>query len=260
MSILETDQVNLHYQIEGPADAPVLVLANSLGTELGMWAPQMPRLLEHFRVLRHDARGHGQSQVAPGPYTIAQLASDVIALLDHLQIERADFCGLSMGGMIGMWLGAHFPTRIRRLVLSNTAAQIPPPEAWNQRIDKVTREGMAAIAPAVIERWFTPAFAARAPQQVELVRNMLLHTEPAGYVANCAAVRDMDQRNGLSGISAPTLVIAGSHDKSTPPQDGQFVAQQIPGARYLELDAAHLSNWEQADQFTTAVIDFLTAK
>ncbi len=259
MPIIETGGAKLHYQIEGASGAPVLVLSNSLGTELGMWAPQVPRLLEHFRVLRHDARGHGGSQVAPGPYSIAQLGADVIGLLDHLHIERAHFCGLSMGGMIGMWLGAHHPERIERLVLCNTAARIPPPEAWNARIELVNREGMAPIASAVVERWFTQDFAARAPQQVETVRQMLLHTAPAGYVANCAAVRDMDQRDGLDAIRAPTLVIAGSHDKATPPADGRFVAQQIGGARYLELDAAHLSNWEQAERFTAAVVEFLTA-
>jgi len=259
MPIIETGGAKLHYQIEGRADAPVLVLSNSLGTELGMWAPQMPRLLEHFRVLRHDARGHGQSQVTPGPYSIAQLAGDVIGLMDHLQIQRAHFCGLSMGGMIGMWLGAHHASRIERLVLSNTAACIPPREAWNVRIDKVKLAGMASIAEGVVERWFTPGFAAREPQQIDQVRAMLLHTSPSGYVANCAAVRDMDMRGDLVAIRAPTLIIAGSLDKSTPPHDGEFVAQQIAGARFLELDAAHLSNWEQADRFTTAVIDFLSA-
>lgn len=259
MPFLQTADASLHYQIDGRADAPLLVLCNSLGTELGMWEPQMPRLLEHFRVLRHDARGHGQSQVTPGPYTIAQLAADVIALLDHLQAERAHFCGLSMGGMIGMWLGAHQPARFERLVLSNTAAHMPPPEAWNTRIDKVKREGMAAIVPMVLERWFTPGFVARAPQQVEPVRAMLLRTPVAGYVASCAAVRDMDQRGALAAIAVPTLVIAGSHDSSTPPADGRYLAQQIPGARYLELDAAHLSNLEQADRFTDAVTGFLRA-
>ena len=259
MPIAEINQARLNYQLEGRADAPVLVLSNSLGTGLAMWDLQMPRFLEHFRVLRHDARGHGQSQVTPGPYTIAQLADDVIGLMDHLQIGRAHFCGLSMGGMIGMWLGAHQASRIERLVLANTAARIPPPEAWNVRIDKVNLAGMAPIAEGVVERWFTPAFAAREPQQIEKARAMLQHTVPAGYVANCAAVRDMDQRDGLGAIRAPTLVIAGSHDKATPAHDGKFVAEQIAGARFLELDAAHLSNWEQADQFTTAVVDFLTA-
>lgn len=257
MPFMDTSSARLHYQIEGQVDAPVLVLSNSLGTNLGMWAPQMPQLLKHFRVLRHDARGHGQSQVTPGPYTIEQLAGDVIALLDGLQIEQANFCGLSMGGMIGMRLGAFHGARIKRLVLSNTAAQIAPPEAWNARIDKVNREGMAPIAAAVVERWFTPAFAARAPEQIEAARTMLRQTAAAGYVANCAAVRDMDQRNGLGAITAPTLVIAGTHDLSTPPQQGQLVAQGIPGARYLELEAAHLSNLEQADQFSQAVIAFL---
>lgn len=257
MPFMDTSSARLHYQIEGRAEAPVLVLSNSLGTDLGMWAPQMPQLLKHFRVLRHDARGHGQSQVTPGPYTIAQLADDVIALLDGLRIERAHFCGLSMGGMIGMRLGAHHASRIERLVLSNTAARIAPPEAWNARIDKVNREGMAPIAAGVVERWFTPAFAAHAPEQVEAARRMLRQTPAAGYVANCAAVRDMDQRDGLGTITVPTLVIAGTHDLATPPQQGQLVAQGIPGARYLELEAAHLSNWEQADRFTQAVIEFL---
>ncbi len=259
MPLLHTPSVDLHYEFEGRAGAPVVVLSNSLGTHLGMWVPQVPRLLEHFRVLRYDTRGHGQSQVTPGPYTIAQLADDVVALLDGLGIERAHFCGLSMGGMIGMQLGARHGARIGRLVLCNTAARIPPPEAWNVRIDKVRQAGMAAVADAVVERWFTPGYATRAPQQVEEARQMLLHTSPEGYVANCAAVRDMDQRDGLAGISVPTLVIASSQDKSTPPHDGQFVAQQIPGARYLELDAAHLSNWEQAERFTDAVVEFLAA-
>lgn len=258
MPFMQTPSAKLHYQLEGRADAPLLVLSNSLGTNLQMWAPQMPRLLEHFRVLRHDARGHGQSQVTPGPYSIAQLADDVVALLNGLQIERAHFCGLSMGGMIGLQLGMQHPTRIRRLVLSNTATQIPPPEAWNTRIETVNREGMAPIAAGSVERWFTPAFIAREPQQVETVRQMLLHTVAAGYAANCAAVRDMDLRDGLDRIGAPTLVIAGSHDPSTPPVQGREIVDGIPGARYLELDAAHLSNWEQADAFTTAVIEFLT--
>lgn len=258
MPFMQTPSAKLHYQFEGRADAPPLVLSNSLGTNLQMWAPQMPGLLEHFRVLRHDARGHGQSQVTPGPYSIAQLAADVVALLDGLQIERAHFCGLSMGGMIGLQLGMQHATRIRRLVLSNTATRIPPPEAWNARIETVNREGLTPIAAGSVERWFTPAFIAHAAQQVETVRQMLLHTSATGYAANCGAVRDMDLHDGLSQISAPTLVIAGSHDPSTPPALGQQIAAGIPGARYLELSAAHLSNWEQADRFTTAVIEFLT--
>jgi 3-oxoadipate enol-lactonase len=258
MPFYESNDLRLHYRIDGPADAPWLVLSNSLGTRLDMWSPQMPALQENFRVLRYDTRGHGQSTVTPGPYSIPQLGADVIALMDHLNIARADFCGLSMGGMTGMWLGAHQPERIGRLALCNTAARLGTPELWNARIDQVMNEGMAAVIPAVLDRWFTPGYQQRAPREVGVVRQMLLETAPAGYAANCAAIRDMDQRGELAGIKLPTLVIAGTHDKSTPPEDGRFAADQIAGAQYVELDAAHLSNWEQSDIFTGHLAGFLT--
>jgi len=257
MPFMQIDGVSLHYQLEGRDDAPCVVLSNSLGTELGMWTPQMPALLDHFRVLRYDTRGHGQSAVTPGPCSIEQLGNDVVALMDHLGIGTAHFCGLSMGGMTGMWLGANRPDRIGRLVLCNTAARIGTPESYQARIDTVNSAGMAAIVPAVIDRWFTPAFQQRAPHTVEIVRGMLLRMSAAGYTAGCAAVRDMDQRDGLSGIRAPTLVIAGTRDMATPPADGRFVAEKIPGARYVELDAAHLSNFEQAEAFTENLTGFL---
>jgi 3-oxoadipate enol-lactonase len=259
MSYLNQDGARLYYELEGRDDAPVLVLSNSLGTTLDMWAPQMPALLQHFRVLRHDARGHGRSDVTPGPYTIAQLGADVLALMDHLGIARAHFCGLSMGGMIGMWLGTHHAGRLDRLVLCNTAAKIGSPDTWNPRIAKVEADGMASIVDLVLERWFTAGFRQRAPQQVDVVRDMLLNTAPAGYSANCAAVRDMDQRDEIASIRVPTLVIAGTHDGSTPAADGRAVADAIPGARYVELDAAHLSNWEQSEQFSEALVGFLGA-
>ena len=259
MSYMDNDGARLYYELEGREDAPVLVLSNSLGTTLDMWAPQMPALLQHFRVLRHDARGHGRSGVTPGPYAIAQLGTDVLALMDHLGMERAHFCGLSMGGMIGMWLGTHHAGRLDRLVLCNTAAKIGTPDTWNPRIAKVEAEGMGSIVDLVLERWFTAGFRQRAPDQVAVVRQMLLDTVPAGYSANCAAVRDMDQRAEIVSIRVPTLVIAGTHDGSTPAADGRAVADAIPGAQYVELDAAHLSNWEQSEQFTQALLGFLTA-
>ena len=259
MSYLDNDGARLYYELEGREDAPVLVLSNSLGTTLDMWAPQMPALLQHFRVLRHDARGHGRSDVTPAPYAIAQLGADVLALMDHLGMARAYFCGLSMGGMIGMWLGSHHAGRLERLVLCNTAAKIGTPDTWNPRIAKVEAEGMASIVDLVLERWFTAGFRQRAPDQVAIVRQMLLDTAPAGYSANCAAVRDMDQRAGIASILVPTLVIAGTHDGSTPAADGRAVSDAIPGAQYVELDAAHLSNWEQSEQFTQALLGFLTA-
>ncbi len=257
MTQMQKGDFSLHYTIEGAADAPVLVLSNSLGTDLAMWAPQMDALRAQFRVVRYDTRGHGQSSVTPGPYTVAQLGQDVIDLLDHLEIASAHFCGLSMGGMTGMWLATHYPERINRLVLANTAAKIGTPEAWNSRIATVNSTGLAAIIPGVMERWFTAGFRAREAQAVEAIATGLLRTSPDGYNANCAAVRDMDQRDTIEAIRAPTLVIAGTHDLATPPAGGQFVAATIPGATFIELDAAHLSNIEQPEAFTDAVLHFL---
>ena len=263
MSFIQTGSGKLHYVLEAAAgneDAPVLVMSNSLGTTMDMWLPQLPALLEHFRVLRYDTRGHGQSDVTSGPYTIAQLGGDVLTLLDALQIQRAHFCGLSMGGMTGMWLGIHAAERIDRLALCNTSAAIGLPEVWNARISKVRQEGMASIIETVLDRWFTADFIAHAPAQVERVRRMLASTAVEGYVANCAAVRDMDQRADLSKISAPTLVIAGRHDKSTPPEHGELIARAIRGAQYVELNAAHLSNWEVAQAFTQNLLGFMLNK
>ncbi|MDQ2695917.1 MAG: 3-oxoadipate enol-lactonase [Pseudomonadota bacterium] len=257
MPYADVNDARLHYRLDGPEHAPVLVLANSLGTDLGMWEPQLPAFARRFRVLRYDSRGHGASQVTPGPYSIEQLAGDVVGLLDALGIRRAHFCGLSLGGMVGQWLGVNAGERLRRLVLCNTAARIAPPELWNNRIMAVQKGGMAAITPAVLERWFTAAFLKQSPAAIEPVRATLLATPPEGYVACCAAVRDMDQRQAISAIRCPTLVIAGTQDQATPPADGRFLAEQIGGAEYVELDAAHLSNIEKADPFTDAVLGFL---
>lgn len=257
MPFATVNQIRIHYEIEGDADAPVLMLCNSLGTTLDMWAPQMSSLLTQFRVLRYDVRGHGQSDVPPGPYTIEQLGRDALALLDHLQLPRVDFCGLSMGGMTGMWLGTHHPERLRRLVLCNTAAQLGTPALWNGRLDQLAREGMAGLTPSVLDRWFTARYQRRAPQAIAQVRAMLLGTTPEGYAANAIAIREMDQRDAIGRIDLPTLVIAGRHDGSTPPELGRDIAQRIHGARYVELDAAHLSNWEQSGAFTVALMDFL---
>jgi 3-oxoadipate enol-lactonase len=257
MSFLDTGTGKLCYEIEGPDNAPVLVLSNSLGTTMDMWLPQLPALTEHFRVMRYDTRGHGQSEVTTGPYSIAQLGRDVVALLDGLNIPSAHFCGLSMGGMTGIWLGVNAPDRIKRLVLCNTSAAIGVPEVWNARIAKVKQDGMESIIDGVLERWFTADFLVHATAQVERVRQMLRNTSAEGYVANCAAVRDMDQRSELSRITAPTLVIGGRHDKATPPEHGELIARAIPGAKYVELNAAHLSNWEVAQAFTQQLLSFL---
>jgi len=259
MPYVEFDDALTHYRWDGAETRPTLVLANSLGTALAMWDPQIAAWSERFHVLRYDMRGHGASTVLPGPYTVEQLAGDALALLDKLRIERAHFCGLSLGGMVAMWLAVHVPQRIDRLILCNTAAMIPPPEVWDARIEAVNQGGMQAVTQAVLERWFTPAFRDRDPAAVDRVRAMLLGTDPRRYVAACAAVRDNDQREAVRGIAAPTLVIAGTHDPSTPPAQARFLVDRIPGARYVELPAAHLSNIEAPAPFDAAVLDFLTA-
>ena len=246
---------NFHCRVDGPADAAVLVLSNSLGTNLAMWDVQMPALAARFRVLRYDTRGHGATAVTPGPYSIEMLSRDV---LDALKIERAHFCGLSMGGMTGMWLGAHAADRIDRLVLANAAPKIGSAETWNARIDNVRKGGMEALADAVLDRWFTAGFRARAPETVARMRAMLAATPAEGYMANCAAIRDTDEWNAIPSIRCPTLVIAGTHDAATPPAAGRETAEKIPGARYVELEAAHISNVEAADRFTAEAITFLT--
>ena len=252
----------LNYRLDGPQGAPVLVLSNSLGTDLGMWDAQIPAFTEHFQVLRYDTRGHGQSLVSEGPYSIEQLGRDVLALLDALHIERAHFCGLSMGGLIGQWLGIHVGERLNKLVVCNTAAKIGEPSVWNPRIEMVLRDGPAAMAglrDASIARWFTADYAQAHPEQVKRITDMLAATSPQGYAANCAAVRDADFRDQLAAIKVPTLVIAGTEDAVTPPSGSHFIQEQVAGAQYAEFHAAHLSNVQAGDAFSQRVLAFLSA-
>ena len=259
MPFVDAGGTRLFHRFDGPIGAPPLVLSNSLGTNLGMWDGQMPALVERFRVLRYDSRGHGQSAAPPGPYRIEELGRDLIALLDALDIPRVRFCGLSKGGMVGMWLASNAPERVERLVLCNTSAHLPGRELWNARIEAVRATGMAAVAPQVLERWLTPEFRGRAPEVVEKVRRMLLATPPDGYAACATAIRDMDQRESISTIRAPALVVVGARDPSTPPVHGRQIAERIRGSKVVELPAAHLSNVEAADQFTAAVLEFVSA-
>lgn len=249
--------LRVRYEAAGPPGAPVVVLSHSLGTDLGMWEPQVPALARRLRVLRYDTRGHGGTTVTPGAYTLAQLAEDVLRLLDALDVAQAHFCGLSMGGLIGMWLGAHARGRVRRLVLSNTAARIGTVEGWNERIASVRARGMESVAAAVAERWFSREFRARSPAAVARARAWLGSTAPDGYAGCCAAIRDADERADVRAITAPTLVIAGSRDPSTPPAEGRRLAEAIPGARYVELPASHLAGLEAAEAFTSELTGFL---
>jgi 3-oxoadipate enol-lactonase len=255
--IVVDDGRRIAIHVEGPADAPPLLLSNSLGTTFHMWDAQAPALSEAFRVIRYDSRGHGQSDAPAGDYSIARLGADALAVLDSLQIETAAFVGLSKGGMVGQWLGAHAPERLTRLVLANTAAWMGPPQAWQARIETVLRDGMGAITEAVLERWFTPGFREKAPEAVAPVRDMLLATSPIGYAGCCAAIRDMDQRDSLHAIHVPTLVIGGLQDPATPPEKAEEIAAAVADAWLVMLDAAHLSNIEQAGAFTAALLEFL---
>ncbi len=257
MPFVEVGDLRTHYALTGDKDA-VLVFSNSLGTDFSMWNPQMSELQRRFRILRYDTRGHGQSSVTSADYTVEQCGRDVLGLLDSLGLDRVHFCGLSMGGMIGMWLGIHAPNRLHRLVLSNTAARIGTKEIWNARIATVRQDGMKSVAAAVIERWFTPEFRASSAEKVARAQHMLGNSPPEGYAACCAAIRDMDQRESVAQIKAPTLVIYGASDPVTPASDAQFLTTQIRGSVAVELAAAHLSNVEQADAFTAAVSNFLS--
>jgi 3-oxoadipate enol-lactonase len=259
MTALDTENVRLYYQLSGPEDAPVLLFSNSLGTDLTMWDPQALALAHDFRILRYDGRGQGQSTATPGPYSVAQLAEDVISLLSTLNLSRVHFCGLSMGGMVGMALAMRAPALLEKLVLCNTGPKIGTPETWDARIRAVRTGGMAAVVESVLERWFTRGFRAASPRAVDCTRQMLLRSPVEGYVACCAAVRDMDARETIANIRVPTLIISGAQDPVTPPQDGRYMEQNIPGSLCKQLPAAHLSNIEAAEAFTTEVSRFLRA-
>ena len=254
---VDADGCRINVEVEGPEDAPAVVFSNSLGTNLHMWDDQAKALSKHFRVIRYDQRGHGKSDAPPQPYSIERLGRDVLAILDHFGIKKAHFVGLSMGGCTGMWVGRHARDRVGRLVLSNTGAKIGDSSLWNSRIQSVRKDGMKAVVETVLGRWFTPDFRRRQSAVVERVREMLLTTPPAGYAGCSAALRDMDQRAGISEIKAPTLVIAGKHDPATPPESGEFIASRIKDAKYVLLDAAHLANLERAAIYTDTIERFL---
>ena len=259
MPLVKSADTHIHYALEGPPDKPALVLSNSLGTDFSMWDAQIPEFTKSFRVLRYDTRGHGKSSVTPGPYSAELLANDVITLADALKLDRFHFCGLSMGGMTGMVLAVTAPPRLQKLVLCSAAAKFGSAEMWNTRMDAVRKNGMKTVAAATMERWFTPAFRAKNPSVVADIQKMVESVNLEGYISNCAAVRDFDFREKLGKIRTPTLVISGTYDPAATPADGGFLAGHIPGARYLELHAAHLCNVEDADRFTREILGFLNS-
>ncbi|CAM5609273.1 3-oxoadipate enol-lactonase OS=Stutzerimonas stutzeri OX=316 GN=pcaD PE=4 SV=1 [Stutzerimonas stutzeri] len=260
MPTLKLADASLNYRFDGAEGLPVLVLSNSLGTSLGMWDEQIPVFANHFRVLRYDTRGHGESTTSPGPYSIEQLGRDVLGLLDGLGIESFSFCGLSMGGLIGQWLALHAGPRLQRLVLCNTAAKIGTEQIWNDRIETVLRgqqQAMRDMRDASVARWFTPGFAEQQPDVARRITDMIASTSPDGYAANCAAVRDADFREQLAAITAPTLVVCGAKDLVTTVEHGQFIRAQVAGAELVAFEAAHLSNVEAGQAFTQRVLEFL---
>jgi 3-oxoadipate enol-lactonase len=251
------DGAVIHTELDGPESAPVLMLSNSLGTNLHMWDEQVAPLTRNFRLLRYDRRGHGKSSVPKGPYTMERLGRDVLNVLDGLGIKKINWCGLSMGGMVGMWLGANASNRIDKLILSNTSSYFPDKTAWEGRIKMVREKGLAGIVDANMERWFTKDFRERAPQTMAKMREMFVATNVEGYIGCAEAIRDMDHRPLLPNIAVPTLVIAGRQDPATTLEAGEFICEHIPGAKIAVLEAAHIANMEQPKVYADTVSGFL---
>jgi 3-oxoadipate enol-lactonase/4-carboxymuconolactone decarboxylase len=253
MAFAVSEGCRIYYRLEGTPGQPLFVLVHALGADHGMWQPQMATLLRYFRVLRLDLRGHGASDAPPGNYTIAQLAQDVLAAVDHAGGGKFSYCGLSLGGMIGQWLGAHHGDRLDRLVLANTSPRVADPSLFDARRTTVLAEGTQAVEAAAMGRFFSsPSHPA-----AESIRAVLLATDRVGYAGCCAAIRDMDQLDALGRIGVPTLVIGGDNDLSTPwAGHGDVIAAAIPGAKISKIDCAHLSNLERPAAFNRALTDF----
>lgn len=260
MPMIDADGCMIHVTVDGRDSGPTLMLANSLGSTHPMWEPQLAAFSRHFRIVRYDQRGHGKSGVPNGPYTLERLARDALAILDELNIAKVHFCGLSLGGMVGQWLGANAPERIDKLILSNTACHFGNPAAWDERIAAARAGNIGAIADRIMLNWFTSDFREREPAIVARVRSMVAATPPEGYAATCEAIRDMDHRPLLARISRPTLVIAGRYDPSTTIEAGEFMRKNIPGAGLTIIDAAHMSCMEQPLAFNDIVLGYLTQR
>jgi 3-oxoadipate enol-lactonase len=251
--------VRLHYEVSERNDAPNLVLVNSLGSNLHMWDKVLPALEGKYLVLRSDIRGHGQSEASGKAFAIEDLGRDVLKLMDEVGARRSSFCGVSLGGLVSLWIAIHAPDRVDKLILANTAARIGSEEMWKQRIEAVRTMGMEALSAAMIERWFTPAYRNKHPKDVEKIRAMIGATDPEGYMECCAALHDADLRAKAAEVKAATLVITGTHDLATPPALGRALHAAIEHSSYLELDASHMAAWECADEFAAAVVQHLAA-
>jgi 3-oxoadipate enol-lactonase len=259
MPEIDVNGTRLHFRFDGPASGSVIMLSHAIHADLTMWDLQIKPLVDvGFRVLRYDNRGHGKSDTTPGPYSIELLMNDVVALMDVLALQSVYFCGLSMGGMIGQMLAARHSSRLQSLILCATAAHLPPPELWNQRISTARKDGMAALADAAIDRWFTKAGQERLQTEVHSVRNTILTTPIEGYCACCAAIRDMDQRDSIRAITAPTLIIVGELDMGTPVEASTLLHQRIENSKLIVFPhAKHFVNIEYATEFNDALLGFL---
>jgi 3-oxoadipate enol-lactonase len=260
MSTVASSGATISYDVHGAADAPALLFINSIGTARALWDRQRRVFESSHRVIQYDARGHGQSSVPPGPYTIAQLAQDAVAILDAERIASADVCGISLGGITALWLGVHAPERVRSLVLANTGARIGTIESWTARITLVYDGGMKAVADVAIPMWFTEEYRQREAATVQQFRAMVESCPVEGYLGCAAALRDEDLRDAVASVRCAVLSIAGASDRATAPELLHFVQKQLPRSRLVTLPCAHLSNVEQAAAFNAALSTFLAAQ
>ncbi|WP_312309698.1 3-oxoadipate enol-lactonase [Acinetobacter variabilis] len=259
MPTFTSNDAQINYQTFGDASKPALVFSNSLGTKYSMWQPQIEHFQQDYYVICYDTRGHGASSAPQGPYSLEQLGQDVVSLLDHLNIAKAAFCGISMGGLTGQWLAIHKPERFNHVIVCNTAAKIGQEQAWQDRAALVREQGLAPIAATAASRWFTNPFIQSNPAVVAELSNDLGAGSPEGYANCCEALAKADVREQLSSIQIPVLIIAGQQDPVTTVADGQFMQQRIANSKLFEINASHISNIEQPEAFNQAVQTFLAA-
>ena len=260
MPMIQSNGAKLNAQIQGHPHAPVLMLCNSLGTDLHMWDDQAEAITQHFRLLRYDRRGHGKSEAPKGPYNMEMLARDALAVMDGMGVQKVNWCGLSMGGMVGMWLGANAAERMDRVVLSNTSAWMADKQVWDGRFKTVRTGGMAAIADGTMERWFTDEFKKVNPVRWREIRDTISGTTPQGFLGCATAIQNFDYLEKLATIKTPTMVICGDLDEGTPPDRNKLIASKIPGGRYEGIAAArHLPNVERPEQFNRIMMSWLAA-
>ncbi|WP_347455134.1 3-oxoadipate enol-lactonase [Acinetobacter thermotolerans] len=259
MPTFTSNDAQINYQTFGDASKPALVFSNSLGTKYSMWQPQIEHFQQDYYVICYDTRGHGASSAPQGPYSLEQLGQDVVNLLDHLNIAKATFCGISMGGLTGQWLAIHKPERFSHVIVCNTAAKIGQEQAWQDRAVLVREQGLAPIAATAASRWFTDPFIQSNPAVVAELSNDLGAGSPEGYANCCEALAKADVCEQLSSIQIPVLIIAGQQDPVTTVADGQFMQQRIANSQLFEINASHVSNIEQPEAFNQAVQTFLAA-